>query len=74
MDVEVRLFATLRKGRFSRKRISLPEGSRLADLLSCLKIPQDHVGILLANGRSASLEAALSADDVISIFPSLGGG
>jgi len=74
MVVEVRLFATLREGRFNKKIMSLPDSSSLGDLLKDLKIPEKGLGVLLANGRSVSPEYTLAPHDVVSIFPSLGGG
>jgi sulfur carrier protein len=74
MVVQVRLFATLREGRFKNKEINFPEGSRLGDLLNSLGILQNQAGIMLVNGRNASAEHELSASDVVSIFPSIGGG
>ncbi len=38
MVVEVRLFASFREGRFKEKKLELPEGSSLSDLLVHLKI------------------------------------
>jgi len=74
MVVQVRLFATLREGRFKGKEMKFPEGSRLGDLLNSLGILQNQAGIMLVNGRNASAEHELAASDVVSIFPSIGGG
>lgn len=74
MVVQVRLFATLREGRFKGKEIEFPEGSQLADLLNSLRILENRTGIMLVNGRNASAEHELAANDTVSIFPSIGGG
>jgi len=74
MVVEVRLFATLRKGRFKKGAVELPERSSLDDLLRDLRIAVNEFGILLVNGRNVSRECTLAPHDVVSIFPSLGGG
>ncbi len=74
MQVQVRLFATLRQGRFKRQSLELPEGDSVADLLKSLDIPKEDVGMLLLNGRDAALEAPLTTEAVVSIFPALGGG
>jgi molybdopterin synthase sulfur carrier subunit len=74
MVVQVRLFATLRENRFKRKELEFPEGSRLADLLSSLGISKSQIGVMLINGRAASAEHELALGDVVSIFPSIGGG
>jgi len=74
MRVHVRLFATLRHGRFSRQSIELPEGDSVADLLRLLNIPEEEVGMLLLDGRDVALKTKLASDAVISVFPALGGG
>ena len=74
MVVQVRLFATLREGRFKKKEMKFPEGSRLGDLLNSVGILENQTGIMLANGRNASAEHELAASDIVSIFPSIGGG
>jgi sulfur carrier protein ThiS len=74
MVVEVRLFATLRQGRFKDRQTEFSQGSSLGDLLQELGISAKEVGILLVNGQDASVERSLSANDVVSIFPLIGGG
>ncbi|MDO8303096.1 MAG: MoaD/ThiS family protein [Sedimentisphaerales bacterium] len=74
MVVEVRLFATLREGRFKKKDIELPAAGSLKSLLERLKIPEKEVGILLVNGRNACSDYTLTTHDIISIFPLIGGG
>ena len=74
MFVEVRLFATLRQGRFSKKEIECPEAASLGDMLERLEIPPEEAGILLLNGRNGSVKDKMAPHDVVSIFPPLGGG
>jgi sulfur-carrier protein len=74
MNIEVRLFATLRQGRHPRQSIELPPGSRLADVLARLGIAQHEVAIRLRNGLEAGWETALGEGDTVSLFPGMGGG
>ena len=74
MVVEVRLFATLREGRFKKREIEFSDGGTLEGLLESLKIARKEAGILLVNGRYASAKGKLGPHDVVSIFPLLGGG
>ena len=74
MEVEVKLFAIFREGRFTKKTINLSKGSHISDVLSYLKIPEENVGILLLNGQSAAVDCKLNASDSISLFPSIAGG
>jgi sulfur carrier protein len=74
MVVEVRLFATFRKGRFKKREMEFSEGSSLDALLESLKISREEAGLLLLNGQYACGQDKLAPDDVVSIFPLLGGG
>ncbi|MGB2806762.1 MAG: MoaD/ThiS family protein [Sedimentisphaerales bacterium] len=74
MVVEVRLFATFRKGRFKKREMEFSEGSSLEALLESLKIAREEAGLLLLNGQYASEKDKLAPHDVVSIFPLLGGG
>jgi sulfur-carrier protein len=74
MEIEVRLFATLREGRLARQTVSVTPGARLADLLAQLLLPADVIAIRLVNGREAQLDHPLHPADVVSLFPAVGGG
>lgn len=79
MQIEVKLFATLRdylpKGssRFSCK-MEVDDGTRVQDILSRLKIPEEMPKIILINGIHGKREQALQDGDVLSIFPPVAGG
>ena len=74
MEVEVRLFAGFRAGRFRNRRIELPIGASVGDVLNMLEIPHEHVPLPLVNGRHAAADEVLANDDVLSVFPAIGGG
>jgi len=74
MEVEVRLFAVFRDGRFKKRVMDLPDGSRLRDVLQRLDIAADDVSIALVNGQHSELDRQLASDDVFAAFPALGGG
>ncbi len=72
--MEIRLFATLREGRekvFHISDINIKNGFDLAEKL---KIPKEEIAIFLINGRHSKLDANLKDDDIIAIFPPVGGG
>ena len=79
MQIEVKLFATLRdylpKGssRFSCK-MEVDAATRVQDILSRLKIPEEMPKIILINGIHGKREQALQDGDVLSIFPPVAGG
>ena len=78
MHVEVRLFATLREGRFNRRTLDLPEGTSVGGLLERLAIPPGvpgrHVILPLVNGRHAKPDQPLADGDIVAIFPAVAGG
>jgi len=74
MQVEVRLFAVFRQGRFNRTAMDLPEGTPLRDLILQLEIPEKEVSLPLVNGQYSPLDRALAAGDVVALFPAVGGG
>ena len=79
MEIEVKLFATLRdylpKGssRFSCK-MEVEGSTRVEDILSRLKIPEEMPKIILINGVHGKKEHVLKEGDVLSIFPPVAGG
>jgi molybdopterin converting factor small subunit len=74
MQVEVRLFAGLREGRFKKKAVDIDEAAQLRDVLRRLDIPEGEVSLPLVNGRYSEMSRPLEAGDVLSIFPAVGGG
>lgn len=74
MEVKVRLFATLREGRFKEKMLELGPLPTPQTVIDLLEIPLEEVAILLINGRDGKMETVLTETDVVSIFPPVGGG
>ncbi len=74
MSVEIRLFATFREGRFRKRVMDLPQGTRLREVIRQLEIPEEQVSLPLVNGRYSELDRPLEAHDVVSLFPAVGGG
>ena len=74
MEIEVRLFATLREGRFSKKKLDIAAECTVADLFRQLRIDPREVAICLVNGQHVGADRSLHADDVVSLFPLVAGG
>ncbi|MGL4653819.1 MoaD/ThiS family protein [Cetobacterium sp.] len=72
--LEIRFFATLREGRGQSIKIDFISGITGFEVINYFKIPETEVSIFLVNGFHASLEKVLSDNDIISIFPPVGGG
>lgn len=79
MEVEVKLFATLREylpkgsGRFSC-RLEIDGQTTVQDILERLKIPEGIPKIILVNGIHGKKGQVLKDGDVVSIFPPVAGG
>ena len=79
MEIEVKLFATLRdylpKGSSGFSCMMEIDGrTRVQDILSRLKIPEEIPKIILINGVHGKKDQALKEGDVLSIFPPVAGG
>ena len=74
MKVEIRLFATLRAGRFCKRMFDLSEGITAGEVLKQLGIEPQEVAILLVNGRHAMEHDTLQSDGVMALFPPVAGG
>ncbi len=74
MVVELKLFATFRKGRFKQKCLELPEGTLLSEIVEPLKLPDKPPKILMVNGIAVNNDCKLKDKDVIAIFPMIAGG
>ncbi len=74
MQVTVELFSYFRDNRFDTDKVDLPEGARVADLLTQLKINPVSVGVLMVNGNSGTQNDQLNMGDKVTLIPIIGGG
>jgi len=74
MRIIVKLFATLREGRFEQKVMDFPEGFKIEEVIRQIDLPAKVVSLIFVNGRHADLNTRLSEEDTVSIFPPVGGG
>jgi molybdopterin synthase sulfur carrier subunit len=74
MNVTVKLFATLRKGRFDIRELELPEGTRTIDAIGMLGVPDSEVALIFINNLHAGLDTVLERGDTLALFPPIGGG
>lgn len=74
MQVQVKLFAFFREGRFIKEDRELPDGTTAGDVVDSLGIDRDEVGVLMCNSRHCQFDTVLQEGDVYAIFPVIGGG
>ncbi len=74
MQVTVKLFASFRDNRFREKGMSFSEGTTVIDIIRLLEINPAEVGVTMINFRHCQQEQVVAADDIVAIFPMIGGG
>ena len=74
MDVDIRLFASLKKHQPQDGKVRLAAGSRVTDLLDSLGISTDDVGIVMVNRADGRFDQQLQNGDVVTLIPPIGGG
>lgn len=74
MKAKIKLFATLRNGRFDISEMILDEGTTILDIIEILGIEKKDAAILFINGIHAELDTIIKEGDDVAIFPPVGGG
>ena len=72
--IEVRLFAGLRQGRQKVYQMEAGSIKNVQDSMDILNIQRSEVNILLINGFHQKPETAVKDEDIVSLFPAVGGG
>ncbi len=72
--MKVKLFATLREGRFIEKEWEYSDGMTVGRILEELAIDTKDGLITLVNSRVTEPDYKLAEGDTLSIFPLVGGG
>jgi len=72
--MEIQLFATLREGRGKTADIEWYDGIDGYAILKELSLEPDDVKIFLINGHHNKPDAIIRQDDIIALFPAVGGG
>ena len=75
MNVEVKLFATFRNGRFKKKNFeTLKDNTKVQDLLNELGIKEEEVALIIVNGIHSNVDRKLEEGDTLALFPPVAGG
>ena len=72
--VEVRLYAGLREGRQKIYQMESDSVKTVQDIMDALNIQRSEDNILLINGFHQKPETEVKDEDVVSLFPAVGGG
>ena len=74
MQVTVKLFAHFRINRFNNEIQPIAPDTTVGAIVNGLGIPEEEIGVILINGRHASLDQTVADGDTLSLFPLVGGG
>jgi sulfur carrier protein len=74
LEVTVKLFATLRNGRFKTETRCYAPGTTVREIAEDLRIPLEELSLTLLNGQAALPDQVLTEGDTLSLFPPVGGG
>ncbi len=79
MKIYVKVFASLRKkypdvNDLNPLVLDIQKGIIIEELIFKLDFSLDEIKIILRNGIRVSLESVIEEDDIISLFPAIGGG
>ena len=72
--IEVSLFATLRQGRQKVYHVEPGSVNTVQDIMDVLNVPRSEVNIMLINGFHQKPESPVKDEDIVSLFPAVGGG
>lgn len=74
MRVTIKLFASLREGRFEEESREYPAGTTAGVVMEALAIPRNQVTLIFINGVHGDPDTPLHEGDTLALFPPLGGG
>lgn len=80
MEVQLKLFATLRKklppgSKAGKASLTLAAGTTILDVIHQMDIPEDLAQMVLVNGeQTRAFDQVLADGDSLSIFPPVAGG
>ena len=72
--IEVRLFAGLRDGRQKVYQMDPGSVATIQDVMDVLLIPKEEVNIMLINGFHKEPQSPIKDEDIVALFPAVGGG
>jgi molybdopterin synthase sulfur carrier subunit len=74
MKITVKLFAYFRDNRFKIEEREIGESTTVGDIVDSLNIDREEVGVLMINSRHTTFDILPIENDVLAVFPVIGGG
>ena len=74
MKIKIDLIASLSVGRFETATRSYPHSESVKQVIEDLDLPEKSIGVILINGKHASLDDLLEEGDTLLFLPLMDGG
>lgn len=74
MKITIKLFAYFRDNRFKIEEREISDTTTVGNIVDSLNIDREEVGVLMINSRHTEFESLPVENDVLAIFPVVGGG
>ena len=74
MKVTIKLFAFFRDSRFKVEDWDLKTGTTVGSVIDSLHIDREEVGVAMINSRHTTFDTRLRENDILAVFPVIGGG
>lgn len=74
MQLTVKLFAYFRDNRFAVEVREYPADTTVGKIIDQLEIDRGEIGITMINSRHCQFETTVHENDILAIFPVIGGG
>jgi molybdopterin converting factor small subunit len=76
IEITIKLFAQYREGRFKVEKRSYKANSTIKDVLDDIGLDLEKypIGVLMVNGRHMQEDCVLQNEQILAIFPKVGGG
>jgi molybdopterin converting factor small subunit len=72
--IKVELFAYLRDGIGKQLDVEYVSGIKVIDIVNQLKLNPERISIILINGKHQSLDTVIEDNQILKLFPPVGGG
>lgn len=74
MNINVKLIGLFQTGRFKQRDLEFAQGTSVQDVITDLRLPTQHFGIVLINDLHAETETVLHDGDRLVLLPIVDGG
>lgn len=74
MRLTVKLFAYFRENRFIAEVREYSDKTQVGDIITDLGIDLEEIGVIMINSKHCRFDSVPQDDDILAIFPIIGGG